>query len=219
MGNNNSMVSLMFEEIKGMLASIDKKLNERVSVKENLPSHEPVTEPKPDVKTNTVKPEQLLQLVAAYLQNSEQKIGKVSDAVIQSEKHVLSKMEDLKQITISQKPDSKVRHYHNIDLRSSKVVITIICLSVFLLASLFVNVQQVIVNSRMKDNDLKYRYIKSTNGINSENLNKLEDIFHFNPDEKLIREIRQNVETWEKTIQNTAEKIEHEKLRNSKSKK
>jgi hypothetical protein len=219
MRNNNSIISVMFEEIKGLLTSIDKKLNERVSVKENLPSQGNVTEPKSNVQTDTVKPEQLLQLIAAYLQNSEQKIGKVSDAVIQSEKHVLSKMEDLKQITISQKPDSKVRHYHNIDLRSSKVVITIVCLSVFLLASLFVNVQQVIVNSRMTDNDLKYRYIKSTNGINSENLNKLEDVFHFNPDEKLIREIRQNVETWEKTIQNTAEKIEHEKLRNSKSKK
>jgi len=209
----------MFEEIKGLLISIDKKLNERMSVKENHSSPGTVTEPKSDVKTNTVKPEQLLQLIATYLQNSEQKIGKVSDAVIQSEKHVLSKMEDLKQITISQKPHSKVLHYHSIEWKSSKVVITIVCLSVLLLVSLFVNVQQVIVNSRMTDNDLKYRYIKSINGISPENLNKLEDIFHFNPDEKLIREIRQNVETWEKTIQNTAEKLEHEKLRNSKSKK
>jgi hypothetical protein len=111
----------------------------------------------------------------------------VSESVRVFEKHVLSKIDELKQITVSQKPDSKVRHYHIIDLRSSKVVVTIVCLSVFLLASLFVNVQQIIVNSRMIDNDLKYRYIKSTNGINSENLNKLEDIFHFNPDEKLIR--------------------------------
>ena len=71
----------------------------------------------------------------------------------------------------------------------------------------------------MTDNDLKYRYIKLTDGINSVNLGKLEDIFHFNPDEKLIREIRQNVENWEKTIQNTAEKLEHKKLRNSKLKK
>ncbi len=71
----------------------------------------------------------------------------------------------------------------------------------------------------MSDNDLKYRYIKSTNGINHENLNKLEDIFYFNPDEKLIREIRQNVENCEKKIQNTAENLEHEKFRNFKSKK
>lgn len=219
MGNNISIISVMFEEIKGLLITIDKKLIERISVKENPSSSETATEPKSDVKTNTVKPEQLLRLIATYLQNSEQKLGKVSDAVIQSEKHVLSKMEDLKQITISQKPDSKVHHYHNIDLRSSKVVITIVCLSVSLLTSLFGNVQQVIVNSRMSDNDLKYRYIKSTNGINSENLNKLEDIFHFNPDEKLIREIRQNVKIWEKSIQHTAENVEHEKLRNFKSKK
>ena len=219
MGNNNSIISVMFEEIKGLLISIDKKLTERMSVKENSSSQGTVTEPKSDVKTNMVKPEQLLRLIATYMQNSEQKIGKVSDAVMQSEKHVLSQMEELKRISISQKPDSKVRHYHIIDLRSSKVVITIVCLSVLLLVSLFVNVQQVIVNSRMTDNDLKYRYIKSTDGINSVNLGKLEDIFHFNPDEKLIREIRQNVENWEKTIQNTAEKLEHEKLRNSKSKK
>lgn len=219
MGNNISIISVMFEEIKGLLITIDKKLIDRVSVKENPSSSETATEPKSDVKTNTVKPEQLLRLIATYLQNSEQKIGNISDTVMQSEKHVLSQMEDLKQIIISQRPESKVRHYHIIDLRSSKVVITIVCLSVFLLASLFGNVQQIIVNSRMTDNDLKYRYIKSTNGINSENLDKLEDIFHFNPDEKLIREIRQNVEPWEKTIQNTAEKLEHEKLRNSKSKK
>jgi len=219
MGNNNSMVSLMFEEIKGLLTSIDKKLNERVTVKENPSPAETTTESKTDDQTNTVKPEHLLRLIAAYMQNSEQKIGKVSESVKESEKHVLSHMEDLKRITISQKPDSKVLHYHIIDLRSSKVVITIVCLSGLLLTSLFGNVQQFIVNSRMTDNDLKYRYIKSTNGISSENLGKLEDIFHFNPDEKLIREIRQNVENWEKTIQNTAEKVEHEKIWNSKSKK
>jgi hypothetical protein len=152
------------------------------------------------------------------MQNSEQKIGKVSESVRESEKHVLSHMEDLKQITISQKPDSKVHHYHNIDMRSSKVVITIVCLSVLLLTSLFGNVQQFIVNSRMTDNDLKYRYVKSTNGVTPENLYKLEDIFQYNPDEKLIREIRLNVENWEKSMQNAAEKVEHEKLRNSKSK-
>ncbi len=219
MGNNNSIISVMFEEIKGLLTSIDKKLNEGVSVKGNLPSQGTVSAPKSDVQTDTVKPEQLLRLIATYMQNSDQKIRNISDTVMQSEKHVLSQINELKQITVSQKPDSKVRHYHIIDLRSSKVVITIVCLSVLLLVSLFVNVQQVIVNSRMTDNDLKYRYIKSTNGINSVNLGNLEDIFHFNPDEKLIREIRQNVENWEKTIQNTAEKLEHEKLRNSKSKK
>ncbi len=213
------MVSVMFKEIKGLLASIVKKLDERADAKESTTNPKTTTEQKTEVKTSSVNQEQLLQLIAAYLQKSEQKIGKVSESVRESEKHVLFHMEDLKRITVSQKPDYKVRHYHNIDLRSSKVVITIVCLSVLLLTSLFGNVQQFIVNSRMTDNDLKYRYIKSTNGINHENLDKLEDIFQYNRDKKLIREIRQKVENWEKTIRNTAEKVEHEKIWNSKSKK
>jgi hypothetical protein len=98
-------------------------------------------------------------------------------------------------------------------------MIAIVSLSFLFLASFIGNIHHLEVNSRMTDNDLKYRYIKSINGISSENLGKLEDIFHFNPDEKLIKEIRQNVENWEKTIQNTAKKLEHEELRNSKSKK
>lgn len=214
MRNNNSMVGVMFEEIKGLLTSIDKKLNERVTVKENPSAVETKTEQKTEARTNTVKPEQLLQLIAAYMQNSEQKIGKVSESVRESEKHVLSHMEDLKRITISQKPDSKVRHYHVVDWKSNKVVITIVCLSVLLLTSLFRNVQQVILNSRMTDNDLKYRYIKSTNGVSSENLNKLEDIFQYNRDKKLIKEIRGNVEEYERKLIEIAKEIECNRIKN-----
>jgi hypothetical protein len=218
MGNNNSMVSVMFEEIKDLLTSIDKKLNERVTVKENPSPAETKTESKTGDKTNAVKPEQLLRLIAANMQNSEQKIGKVSESVRESEKHVLSHMEDLKRITISQKPDSKVRHYHIIDLRSSKVVITIVCLSVLLLTSLFGNVQQFIVNSRMTDNDLKYRYIKSTNGIDPENLNMLENVFSYQRDKNKIREIRQKVEEYEMKLNEAAEKLERETRKDTKVK-
>jgi len=218
MGNNISIISVMFEEIKGMLASIEKKLNERVSVKENHSSPGTVTEPKSNVQTDTVKQEQLLRLIATYMQNSDQKIGNISDTVMQSEKHVLSQINELKQITVSQKPDSKVLHYHRIEWKSSKVVITIVCLSVFLLASLFGNIHQFEVNSRMSDNDLKYRYINATNGINPGNLNKLEDIFKYNRDKKLIREIRQKVEEYEMKLNKTAEKLERERLKNTKAK-
>jgi len=218
MGNNISIISVMFEEIKGSLASIDKRLNERLTAKENPSSPGTVTEPKSDAKTNTVKPEQLLRLIATYMQNSDQKIGNISDTVMQSEKHVLSQINELKQIAVSQKPDSKVLHYHSIEWKSSKVVITIVCLSVLLLASLFGNIHQFEVNSRMSDNDLKYRYIKSTNGIGGGNLNKLEDIFQYNRDKKLIREIHQKVEEYEMELNKTAEKLERERLKDTKAK-
>jgi transcriptional regulator of heat shock response len=122
-------------------------------------------------------------------------------------------MEELKRIIISKKPDSKVHHYHIIDWRSSKVVITIVCLSVLLLASLFGNVQQFIVNSRMTDNDLKYRYIKSKNGITPESLNEIENICQYNRDKKPIGEIRQNLENYERQLIERIEQMEKNQLK------
>lgn len=214
MGNNNSIISVMFEEIKGLLKSIDKKLYEGVSVMENHSSPGTVTEPKSNVQTDTVKQEQILRLIVTYMQNSEQKIGNISDKVMQSEKHVLTQINDLKQITVCQKPDSKVRHYHRIDWKSSKVVIAIVCLSFLFLTSLFGNIHQFKVNSRMSDNDLKYRYINATNGINPGNLNILEGIFKFNRDKKKIREIRQKVEEYERKLIENAAEIERNRIQN-----
>lgn len=218
MGNTNSMITVMFEEIKGLLASMDKKLNERITLNEN-PSHlETGTEPKPDVKPDTVKPEQLLRLIAAHLQETERKIGQFSETERESEKHVLFQMEELKRKIISQKPDSKVRHYHMVEWKSSKVVIATVSLSILFVASFIGNIHQFEVNSRMTDNDLKYRYIKSMNGISPENLDKLENIFHFNRDKKLIKEIRGNVENYERKIRETAEEIIREQLKETKVK-
>lgn len=218
MGNNISMISLMFEEIKGLLASIDKKLNEKTIVKESLSASEAETEPKSEIKPNTVKPEQLLRLIAAHLQETERKIGQFSETVRESEKHVLFQMEELKRITISQKPDSKVHHYHVVEWKSSKVVIAIVSLSILLLASLTGNIHQFEVNSRMTDNDLKYRYIKSTNGINPENLDKLENIFHYNRNKKLIKEIRGKVAEYEMKHNEVAEKLRREKSKDTNAK-
>ncbi|MBV5343502.1 hypothetical protein JZU68_07795 [bacterium] len=64
---------------------------------------------------------------------------------------------------------------------------------------------------------MKFRYFKSTNGINSENLYKLEDIFQYNWDNKPIKEIRENVKDYERNIREVAEKIERERLKNNKS--
>lgn len=218
MGNNNSMVSVMFEEIKGLLTSIEKKLNERAPVKESLSPQETMTEPKSEAKINTVKPEQLFRLITVYLQETERKISQVSETIRESEMHVLSQMEELKQITIRQKPDSKVRHYHIIDLKSPNVVFAIALLSLLLLGSFIGNIYQIIQINQIEDNDLKYRYVKSKNGISPENLYKLEEIFHYRKDEKLIREVRQNVEDYERRISEIAEKIDRERITDVKTK-
>jgi hypothetical protein len=140
----------------------------------------------------------------------ERKTGAVSETVRESERHVLSQMEELKRITVSQKPDSRVHHYHVVEWKSAKVVIVIVSLSILFLASFIGNIYQFEINTRMNDSDLKYRYIKSTNGINSEKLKNLEDIFHYHRDKKKIREILGKVEEYEKRISETAKKLERE---------
>ena len=70
----------------------------------------------------------------------------------------------------------------------------------------------------MNDNDIKYRYIKTANGITPEDLYKLENVFNYNQDKKVIKEIRKEVEDYERNIRETAEKIERERLKESKIK-
>lgn len=205
MANNISMITLMFEEIKSMLTSIEKKLDTRSGLKKS-PSSFDTAVSKPEVKIDASKLDQLIRMIFGHLRNSEIRIEQVSETIRESERRVISKTEELKRTIESQKPDSVVRHHHVVDLKSSKVVITIVTLVVLLLASVFGNVHQFEVNNQLKDNDLKYRYIKSINGISSKDLDKLEDIFQFHRDKNLIRKIRQEVGDYERRIEMAAEK-------------
>ena len=66
----------------------------------------------------------------------------------------------------------------------------------------------------MTDNDLKYRYIKSMTGINPEDLAKLEDIFQIHRDKNFIKELRGNVENYERELKERADKIERDEIKN-----
>jgi hypothetical protein len=75
---------------------------------------------------------------------------------------------------------------------------------------LFGNIRLLDVKSRMSDNDLKYRHIQSTKGINREGLNKLEDVFQYHRDKKKIRKIRDHVEAYERKVKEAAEKMKRQ---------
>ncbi len=211
MGNNNSMVSVMFEEIKSLIKSLEKKLDEKAVVKEIPPASETTTESKPESKSDTIKPEQLIRVIASHLQGMEQKTGQILGSVSESERRVLFQTEELKQLIINTEKDRLVRHHHVIDLGSSKVVVSIVSLSVLLLTSLFGNIRLLDIKSRMSDNDLKYRYIQSNNGINKEGLNKLEDVFYYHRDKKKIQKIQKDVLFYEQKAIDRLREIDRKK--------
>lgn len=198
MGNNNLMLTEMFEEIKSLLVSIEKKLDTEANKNSRSdPDNErrpQTTQPKVDFQ----KLDQIFKAIYVYLQNSDYKTSETNQTIGDSERRILSQLQEIKYSIETQEKERIVRHQHSVDLKSIKVVVTIAALTALLSASLFGNFEQSETNSRMADNDLKYRYIRSINGINSNDLKKLERAFNYHRDKKLIWEIRKQVEEYDK---------------------
>ena len=104
------------------------------------------------------------------------------------------------------------KHLHSIELKSSKVVIALVSLGIALLCSMSCNIYQFSANSRLSNNDIKFRYIKVFGEITSENLLKLETIFEYEPDKQKQYSLRKMVEEHEQRIKQRARDLEQARL-------
>mgnify|MGYP003610090729 CR=1 FL=1 len=145
--------------------------------------------------------------------------GNFSNAIAELKAAIKPIDEKINQIKSQQNLVIRKEHVFTVDFRNSKAALTMISMGLVILLSFGGNLWQWNRNCELKDNDLKYKYIKSLNGISSENLNKLENIFEYQRDKKLIKKIQVEVNNWEKNVQETAEKVEREKMQNSQPKK
>jgi len=78
------------------------------------------------------------------------------------------------------------KHYHVIDLKSSKTVRYILMQWMVIFLFLGWSIWLTDTNMRLRNNDLKYRYIKSVNSENSF-IHYLENVFEYDRDRKEIR--------------------------------
>lgn len=103
---------------------------------------------------------------------------------------------------------STVQHDHTytVDFRNSKAVITIISLVAAFLISLGVNINQANRNSSLRDNDLKYRYVKMRGKTSAEELYRLESVFEYDRNTDSIKSIRSQVEVFERLLKEYNEK-------------
>lgn len=88
-------------------------------------------------------------------------------------------------------------HVFTIDFRNSRAALTMISMALVILLSFGGNIWLLDRDNQLKDNDLKYRYIKLNKGITSENLFKLERFFIYPEDKAKIREIEKKVKEYE----------------------
>jgi hypothetical protein len=110
-------------------------------------------------------------------------------------------------------PLPQQKHLHTLEIKSSKVVISLISISVALFLSLISNWYQFASNLKLNDNDIKYRYIKALGEINTKQLLDLETIFEFSPNKQAKRTIRNKVIEHERKVAQRAKELEKARLK------
>lgn len=138
-------------------------------------------------------------------------IAELKEVISHSEERIVSGMEDTKQSFRNEK--RKVEHRISFDIKSSWVFVTMTGLILLLIIALCLFYKQWEQNGKLKDNDIKYRYVKAFNKADSVSIYKLEDIFVYNRDTKAIKKIRQSVEKHERDVADRAKRLEQAKIK------
>lgn len=107
----------------------------------------------------------------------------------------------------------RIEKRYIVDLQSGKTQI-----AVFILIGALIGCSLIINNQRQtitdyKDNDLKYRHIKMKGEATPQRISELEDLFEMNRDNAKIKQLRKDVEEFERAIQEKATLDEQTRLR------
>ena len=217
MSQNQNIIPVMFEELKNLLSSIIKRLDNLQNFNKPTESNPPIDNmafkrleqqiqqiPKPDIAKLEQGQSVIIQNCKVLLNTTNQQ-----DETL---KEILSKLEQQD----NQRPVQK--YLHTIDIKSSKVVIAIVGLSLFLFLSLVSNIYQWKENTKLSNNDIKYRYIKAWEGINAKDLYSLEAIFEYEPDKAKQKSLRKSVEDYERKVRERAAELERARLKEEEAK-
>lgn len=179
-----------------------------------------------DLSTISIMFEELKQIVKQKSYHTQEKSISTSDLAntennianrfIQSEDLILSKLEQIEQ---TQAAPKKVNHRISVDIRSSWRAFVLVGLSLFSITLLCLCYKLNQVNNELADNDVKYRYIKMHSRTDSIQISKLEDVFVYNRDEKIIKQIESDVRDYERSVIERAQLLEQARLRQEEAQK
>ena len=188
----------MFEDLKKLTSEQFSNLSKLVESLANAKSDQPVLPiiPQADLSELENHVTETNELIRERFQKQQEQLHEFQQK--------LEKQKD--------KPLLVQEHLHSIELKSSKVVIALVSLGIALLCSMSCNIYQFSANSRLSNNDIKFRYIKVFGEITSENLLKLETIFEYEPDKQKQYSLRKMVEEHEQRIKQRARDLEQARL-------
>lgn len=187
--NKNSVLITMFEEIKRQISIIEKRFEQELNT--TVQTENPIEEVK---KRKEITTEDLLTLIQkTIVQSTQKELSQAIPKIQDSNKKILEGINDLQtnlKVLRCYPKEKKEAPISNLKILKIGSIIVTSLLLFYIVALKF-------ENSRLKDNDLKFRYINSIHGIDSTGLQNVETIFHIRRDKELINSIHKNVKEYE----------------------
>ena len=163
--------------IISMLENLKKLISEQFS---NLPK---LVESLVNTKSDQPELPIIPQVDISRLENHAVQTNKLIKEGFQKQQKQLYEFEQ-KLEKQQDRPQPVQKYLHPTNLKSSKVIIALVSLDAARLSSVSYNIYQFSANSRLSDNDIKFRNIKAFGEITPKNLLKLETIFEYKPNKK-----------------------------------
>ncbi|MFR9652826.1 MAG: hypothetical protein SNG47_03335 [Rikenellaceae bacterium] len=108
----------------------------------------------------------------------------------------------LAELAEQQQQDKKPQvHIHRLDFTSWKVFVAVISLGVIAFGATCYTLKQQIEIDELRANDLKYRYIKMVGDIDDRLVYDLEELIYKDKDGKVLKEMKKQIEDYERAIE------------------
>lgn len=141
------------------------------------------------------------------------KIDTLSDQLEQTKASVRESITKIEDITQQIQQPVKTEHRHTFDIRSSYAFVSLVLLGLTSVCLAYTMITERNEVSTIRDNDLKYRYIKMKGDATSQRISELEDLFEINRDNAKIKQIRKDVDDFERAVKEKATLDEQNRIR------
>ena len=147
------------------------------------------------------------------------KIEKLTDKLQQVTETTTSCMEEVNQISEQVRLPIKTKHYHTFDICSSRdfFLLMVLFISTLTLAYMLKTERDELYT--LRNNDLKYRYIKMKGEATPKHILKLEEIFELSENGDQVKQMRKDVNNYESVIKEKIILEEQVRLKNIETKK
>jgi len=178
----SDMITTMFEDIKEMIATMDKKID-HLSPQEERKDVSNVKEENEPKKEKRLTIGELFNHITSRVDENMRtftdKIERETSLVISSSYKQMNQFDD---------STNKLMGYYR---KRRSLISKIIGFQVAFALSTIFNIYLLNENQRLKDNDLMLKYLKATNRLDMKLSNKLDTIFHVHRNEEAIDFIKQ----------------------------